>query len=88
MSETPPLVAAIEMFTHNVMLMKHFPIIGKLARKLPDSLASMIAPGYIVFRQVNPPSVSLPSKIANVYTAMCSVDSKSEGSTSKRILWR
>ena len=50
--ETPELIVTAEMFAHHLWLMKHFPILGKLARGLPDSWANLIAPGYIAFRRV------------------------------------
>ena len=53
--EMPPVLSSIDEFTKGVHLMTHFPILQRLALKLPPSLGKMIAPGYIGFRSVSEP---------------------------------
>ncbi|RAK94263.1 cytochrome P450 [Aspergillus costaricaensis CBS 115574] len=47
----PPLLSSLAMFGDRFHLFRSFPILARIALKLPPRLTDMIAPGYMDFRQ-------------------------------------
>lgn len=52
--EMPPFLASFDSFTERFNFMRQFPVLQRLALKLPPSVGKMIAPGYLEFRSVGP----------------------------------
>lgn len=48
--EYPEILASFDMFTSNVWLLNHFPILIDIALTMPYGITKKIAPGYVKFR--------------------------------------
>lgn len=49
----PPLLATLDIFSQNLWLLKHFPILAKIGLNLPEKYSEKLAPGYQSFRNVS-----------------------------------
>lgn len=49
----PSLLATLDIFAKNLWLLKHFPILAKIAVNLPEKYSEKLAPGYQSFRNVS-----------------------------------
>ena len=48
----PSLFNCLDDFTNMFQYIKHFPILSKLAPKLPNTIARRLSPGYVKFCEV------------------------------------
>ncbi|KAJ5656590.1 cytochrome P450 [Penicillium longicatenatum] len=46
----PPFLASVDLFTKNLWLTKHLPILQQIALNLPEKYAEKLSPGYLSFR--------------------------------------
>lgn len=49
----PSILATLDIFSKNLWLLKHVPILAKIALNLPEKYSAILAPGYQGFRNVS-----------------------------------
>ena len=67
---------SLDVFTESLAMMKHFPILQKVALNLPTFLSEKVLPGYSSFRSVRPNCVNTAVVFVLIFCnqGLCKVD--------------